>query len=171
MRWLCLGGVALLSACGSAEVRSQKLHDGSYEISCELPMDQCIFRVQDQCRNQRYRILEGTSEVKLVDAPPFEKAYHASRLHLVCSADGGRPLLGREQTSAAKPAPASDIVCTTGETRTCVGPGACKGGQACSPDRQGFGACDCGAVTPAAPALEPAPPTPPVETSPPTAAP
>lgn len=170
MRWLYLGGVALLAACGSAEIQSQKLKDGSYEVSCELPMDQCILRVQDQCRNQRYRIVEGTSEVKLLDAPPFEKAYHTSRLHLVCSDDGGEPLLGRKETTAAKAVPASNNVCATGDTRACVGPGACKGGQTCSPDRQSFGACDCGATTPPAPAVESAPPTPSAVTSPPPGA-
>jgi hypothetical protein len=166
MRWFCLVSVILLAACGAAEVQSQRLKDGSYNITCQLPMDECVRRVQDNCQVQRYRILEGTSEVKLRDAPPFEKAYHTSRLHLVCTNDGGEPLLSLdgEKPSAAQPAPASSTskVCTTGETRACVGPGACKGGQACSPNGQGFGACDCGPVTPTAP-VESAPPTPPAE--------
>lgn len=38
-------------------------------------------------------------------------------------------------------------LCSTGETRTCVGPGACQGGQSCLPDGSGFGPCDCGAAT------------------------
>jgi hypothetical protein len=92
MRWFGLVSVAaLLAACGAAEVQSQKLNDGSYKITCELSMDECIRRVQDQCRNQRFRILEGTSETRLRDAPPFEKAYHTSRLHLMCTDDGAAP--------------------------------------------------------------------------------
>lgn len=39
---------------------------------------------------------------------------------------------------------ATDMVCTPGETQECVGPGACRGGQACRADGSGFGACDCG---------------------------
>jgi len=35
--------------------------------------------------------------------------------------------------------------CTPGETRTCFGPGACRGGQACGADSQ-WGSCDCGAA-------------------------
>lgn len=35
-------------------------------------------------------------------------------------------------------------VCTPGTTQECVGPGACKGGQACKDDGTGYGACDCG---------------------------
>lgn len=34
-------------------------------------------------------------------------------------------------------------VCEPGETRACVGPGACEGGQQCSRDGE-WGACDCG---------------------------
>ena len=50
-------------------------------------------------------------------------------------------------------------LCTPGETRTCVGPAACEGGQMC--ERDGYwGACDCGGIGPsgihAAPASAPA---------------
>lgn len=35
-------------------------------------------------------------------------------------------------------------VCVPGDTRLCVGPGACRGAQACLQDRRGWSACDCG---------------------------
>jgi fibro-slime domain-containing protein len=35
--------------------------------------------------------------------------------------------------------------CTPGDTRECVGPGACRGGQMCDDDGAGWGDCDCGA--------------------------
>ena len=35
-------------------------------------------------------------------------------------------------------------MCTAGDTRACVGPGACQGGQLCGPDGS-WGSCDCGA--------------------------
>lgn len=159
MRWIFLASVSVLAACGAAEVQSQKLKDGSYSVTCELSMDECIRRVQDQCRLQRYRILEGTSETRLRDAPPFEKAYHTSRLHLTCTDDGATPLLSFGKTAAessAAPAPA----CSPGETRTCVGAGACKGGQACLADGKAFGPCDCGpSPPPAAAPLSPAAPS------------
>lgn len=165
MRWFSLASVSLLAACGAAEVQSQKLKDGSYNVTCELSMDECIRRVQDQCKNQRYRILEGTSETRLRDAPPFEKAYHTSRLHLTCTDDAADVLLSTDKPAAsAKPAdggqkPAAARSCAKGETRTCVGAGACQGGQACLEDGSGFGVCDCGptpgiAATP--PPAEPA---------------
>jgi hypothetical protein len=184
MRRLSLGfgSVTLLAACGAAEVQSQKLNDGSLQITCELSMDECIRRVQDHCKNQRFRILEGTSETRLRDAPPFERAYHTSRLHLVCTDDGAEVLLsvsGDKAKPGAAPAPAKPAakVCTTGQTRECIGAGACKGGQACLPDGSGFGPCDCGPAPAAAapstdaggvstpaplvPSASPATPTPP----------
>jgi hypothetical protein len=160
MRWLSLVSFTLLAACGASEVQSQKLKDGSWSFTCELAMDECIRRVQEQCRNQRYRILEGTSETRLRDAPPFERAYHTSRLHLVCNDDGANVLLslgGGSEQGAPKPT----IACSVGETRACIGPGACKGGQVCLPDGKGFGSCDCGpnatppASTPAEPVVPP----------------
>lgn len=182
MRWLVFGSASLLAACGAAEVQSQKLNDGSLQITCELSMDECLRRVQDQCKNQRYRILEGTSETRLRDAPPFERAFHTSRLHLVCTDDGADVLIsvgGKDKPAPeAKPAakPAAKL-CTTGQTRECVGVGACKGGQTCLADGSGFGTCDCGPspaptaaspdpaaasapTTPAAPGTSPVTPTP-----------
>jgi hypothetical protein len=160
MRWLGLISFTLLTACGATEMKSQKLQDGSWTFTCELAMDECIRRAQEQCPNQRFRIFEGTSETRLRDAPPFERAYHTSRLHLACTQDGANVLLavGGENAATANIAAKPAAACSVGETRACVGPGACKGGQACLADGKGYGACDCG---PATTAVEPAPtPTP-----------
>jgi hypothetical protein len=35
--------------------------------------------------------------------------------------------------------------CVPGESRACVGPGGCQGGQACKQDGTGYTGCDCGA--------------------------
>jgi hypothetical protein len=157
MRSLALGCLWLLTACGPAQFQQETLKDGSVKVSCELSMDECVRRAQDLCRNQRYRIIDGTSETRLRDAPPFERAYHTSRLHFECTDDGGKPLISLGSTPAA-PAEVKPPVarsCATGETRVCVGAAACKGGQACLADGSGFGPCDCGPV--AAPAPAPAP--------------
>jgi hypothetical protein len=152
MRWSPPLALALVSACGASEVQSQKLKDGSWSFQCELSMDECIRRAQEKCPNQRYRILEGTSETRLRDAPPFERAYHTSRLRLTCTNDGAEPLItlggdakvpAAASASPTAPAPRSPV-CSPGQTRECVGPGACKGGQVCLSDGGGFAACDCG---------------------------
>jgi hypothetical protein len=169
MRRFSLVGLLILTACGASEIEQQQLKDGSLNITCQLSMDECLRRVQDQCKNQRYRILEGTSETRLRDAPPFERAYHTSRVHLTCNDDGANVLLSLDSSKAAAP------TCEPGATRQCVGPGACKGGQACSADGKGFGNCDCGpkTVTPAAPDAASTPASQPASTgdTPPTAAP
>ncbi len=46
---------------------------------------------------------------------------------------------GSEESAADQKA------CTPGMSQACVGPGACKGGQACKADGSGYGPCDCGA--------------------------
>ena len=178
MRSLLLASVCLLTACGPAQFQQEKLNDGSFKVTCELSMDECVRRASDLCRNQRYRIIEGTSETRLRDAPPFERAYHTSRLHLACTNDGAEVLLSLDKPAvtdkpAADATKATAPLCSPGETRTCVGAGACQGGQACSADGKSFGACDCGPA-PAAPpapvepvtpaAAEAAPSVPPVNT-------
>jgi hypothetical protein len=161
LRCSSLLAVALLSACGASKVQSQRLNDGSLSFRCDLPMDACVRLAQEQCSNQRFRILEGTSETRVRDAPPYEQSYHSSSLRLVCTMDGAEPLFSfgsasKSPAAAALPAAAAPRapVCTQGQTRECVGAGACKGGQACLPDGTGFAACDCGPVV-VAPAPEP----------------
>jgi len=46
--------------------------------------------------------------------------------------------------------------CVPGETRACVGPGACQGAQACSDDGSVWSACNCGAAAADAGAISPA---------------
>jgi hypothetical protein len=38
-------------------------------------------------------------------------------------------------------------LCEPGESRACVGPGGCQGGQVCRPNGSGWAACDCGTGT------------------------
>jgi hypothetical protein len=57
--------------------------------------------------------------------------------------------------------------CVPGATQTCVGPGACRGGQSCLSDGSGFSVCDCGGGRAAAPSSADAPSSPSSSTSPP----
>lgn len=165
MHWPWLGLLAL-TACAANPVEQTRLKDGSIEVKCELALDECLRRVQTQCPHMRYRILGGTSETRLRDASPFERAYHSSRLHLICSDDGATVLVS---PGAPSPAPSQDATsvaatpkarsCSAGETRVCVGAGACQGGQACLPDGSGFGSCDCGSSAAAPSLVQPAAPS------------
>jgi hypothetical protein len=146
---LWLLGVIGLVACSGPEFKQQRLQDGSLQIECDLAMDECVRRAQDLCNYQRFRILDGTSETRVSDVPPLQRAHRTSRLHLKCTNDGAQPLLSLDRPPAVsvQPLPPTSV-CTPGETRACVGPGACQGGQSCLPDRSGFGSCDCGPVAP-----------------------
>lgn len=148
-RWLFLGCL-MLTACAGSPIEQSRLPDGTLRFTCQLAMDECVRRVQNQCPNQRFRILHGKSETRLRDAPPFERAYHTSHLHLKCSSDGAIEPLGSKEPEAGPnpPAPAMARACGIGETRGCVGPGGCPGGQVCLPDRSGYGPCDCGSAAP-----------------------
>lgn len=48
-----------------------------------------------------------------------------------------------ELEPSSEPAPAERI-CSPGVTQECVGPGGCRGGQACLPDGMLWSPCDCG---------------------------
>ena len=50
---------------------------------------------------------------------------------------------GSPSTTAGSAGAMSQNQCAAGDTRICVGPGACAGGQVCGSDRQ-WSACDCG---------------------------
>lgn len=53
------------------------------------------------------------------------------------------------------------LLCVPGETRSCVGPSGCKGGQACKADGSGYDPCDCGDLASSEPrTVAPAPPPP-----------
>jgi hypothetical protein len=145
MRWRWIVGLVLLGACRAGAFEQQRLADGSWQLTCRAPMDACVREIEKTCRDKRYRIVGGSSELRLRDAPPYETEYPTSRIGFVCSGVEA-PVVG------APAAPdASDLVsrmCGPGDTRICVGAGACSGGQTCKPDGSGFGPCDCGSTAP-----------------------
>jgi hypothetical protein len=53
--------------------------------------------------------------------------------------------------AAAAPQLAPNQICVPGVTQACLGPGACRGAQACLADGRGYGVCDCGTAAPSAP--------------------
>jgi len=141
-RWTV--GLVLLGACRPGAFEQQRLADGSWQLTCRAPMDACAREIEKTCRDKRYRIVAGSSELKLRDAPPYETEYPTSRLSFICN--------GAEAPTVDAAAPdASDRgarVCGLGDTRVCVGSGACNGGQTCKPDGTGFGPCDCRSAGP-----------------------
>jgi hypothetical protein len=140
---LALGGLLLLSRCAARSVELKHTTSGTWELVCGQAMDLCVREIENVCKEKRYRILRGMSETRLRDAPPYSTEYRTSRLEFVCSDDGGQMITAPSSESVWQSA---TRVCASGDTRACVGPGGCPGGQTCRPDGTGFGPCDCGAV-------------------------
>jgi hypothetical protein len=138
-RTAAIGGSLLLLACVSSGVERQQLADGSWQLTCQLSMDRCVQEVEKTCRDKRYAIIQGSSDTRLRDAPPFATEYHTSRLQFVCGDKAAQP-----PGAAGGATAAPKRICGAGDTRSCVGAGACAGGQTCLPDGSGYGRCDCG---------------------------
>jgi hypothetical protein len=141
---LWVGGLLLVAACVARSVELKHTQGGSWELICGLPMDGCVREIENTCKDKRYRILRGMSETRLRDAPPYSTEYRTSRLEFVCSDDGGQMLTAPSSESVWRSAAHA---CASGDTRSCVGPGACAGGQVCRPDGTGFAPCDCGPLS------------------------
>jgi hypothetical protein len=148
-----IGALSLVAACAARSVDLKHTTGGSWEITCALPMDACVREIENTCKDKRYRILRGMSETRLRDAPPYSTEYRTSRIEFVCSDDGGQMISAPSSESVWNSA---TRVCSAGDTRACIGAGACAGGQSCRPDGTGFGPCDCAGSKPsgdAGPAL------------------
>ena len=122
-----MAALTLLFACAASSVERQRLADGSWQLTCSLPMDACVREIEKVCKDKRYSILRGKSEIRRKDMP-YVTEYHTSRLAFVCD-EGEAPAMA---------------ACAPGATQYCLGPGACAGAQVCSADGSGFGPCDCG---------------------------
>jgi hypothetical protein len=154
------------AACGGS-VKTNPLPGGGYVVACEKGINACIGRAEVLCGDRGYTIVGGESTSKVVGGPnsAYRKVIYSGELSFYCGkfdapkceqgpvADENQVYqLSGAETSAPAPepvAPAPLRACVPGSTQTCVGPGACAGGQVCAADGQGFGPCDCGNTAPA----------------------
>jgi hypothetical protein len=153
-------GLLFLASCMMAgPVERRKLADGSWQLTCRLPMDECVRHLEAICMDKRYRILAGQSKRELRDVEPGTREYRTSELTVLCDRDAadfaaaaaaaspsGPPPPGAPPLPPPPPAPAAAprASCVPGAAQACVGPAGCNGGQACRADGSGFGPCDCG---------------------------
>jgi hypothetical protein len=134
-------------------------NDEIYRISCEDSITACRAEAQAVCAG-RYEVLESSGapvEPKRVTSAPgpastgprYQRKKWVGQMVVAC---GSSPASASEATpaapAAAEPAaaavPAPDRLCVPGATQECLGPGACRGAQACLTDGNGYGPCDCG---------------------------
>jgi hypothetical protein len=156
-----------LAACSrdARAVRLQALRadEELYRISCGAAIEVCREEAREVCHGD-YEVLESVGaavEPKRITTAPGPRTvgprYQRTGWlgHMVVSCGTGADLgssLG-EPTAAPSlrqgPVPPTpqlkpDQLCVPGVTQECLGPGACRGAQACLMDGRGYGTCDCG---------------------------
>ena len=152
----------LVSACSGASTRS--LGPDTWRVRCKSSMATCAAKADEVCSDRGYVVISGRSEKQIYGPEGQQVADERGELVVRCGSErtdatadagdegqsGGWRLPPRPDgrpTEQAAPSPAGRPVqkaCTPGETQMCVGPGACRGGQACRSDGSGFDPCDCG---------------------------
>lgn len=168
---LVAAALALALAC-SRSARSVRLPaftpgDEIHRISCEDTIGACRDEAERVC-GARYEVLESTGApvepVRVSSAPGpastgprYQRKKWLGQMVVACGRAGPPPSLAAEPAPSpatgapraaaapgAAPPAALDRLCVPGATQECLGPGACRGAQACLADGDGYGPCDCG---------------------------
>jgi hypothetical protein len=156
--------LSMFAGCSRPGVRMQSLPDGTRELECQVPLWKCLMHVDDYCKGASYEVLYALdkqqvfgSQQSTIEARTSEAVIRCQGQHVKLKGPLDPPPaaaapapFASAASSAKAPAPPA-LACVPGSTQTCVGPGACSGGQACMADGSGFAACDCGASTPPTP--------------------
>ena len=79
----------MVCSCSPSTVEQRRLADGSWQLTCMLPMDECVRRADDICSDQRYRVVRGRSRHVTLGALPSREDYRTSELTFVCGDDDG----------------------------------------------------------------------------------
>lgn len=147
---------------GARSVRLSALSPGDeiYRVSCEASIRACREEASDVCRGS-YEVLESTGAPiqpqRVTSAPGpastgprYQRLKWVGQMVIACgratppsSAGAEHPPLD-EAPGAGVELRAPDRSCTPGVTQECLGPGACRGAQACLAEGNGYGPCDCG---------------------------
>ena len=155
--------VVTIAGCSASGQPPAQQADGSYQLSCNGPLSECLQRAEHICKDQGYTVMgqdvhdlvgheQGQSQVEIRKS---EATVHCGK-----PAAGGREMVEVKREApvsmiAPDPAPAkaAPLACVPGTTQACTGPGGCKGGQACASDGSRYEPCDCGSksATPDAP--------------------
>jgi hypothetical protein len=137
-----------LSCSAAPPFASRRLSYGTYELTCKLPLAQCLDGADQVCDGTSYDVLSAHDRRTPIDARGLNQEIRASDAVIHCLK--GKPLFGAGPeapapvagTAAGQPSRA----CVPGATQVCVGSGACSGGQSCLADGSGYGPCACGPV-------------------------
>ncbi len=161
---LVLGG----SSCsGSARAVRLPVPPGSpdlFRVSCDKRISACREKAEQVCAGS-YEVLETTgasiepervkSSGPRYTGPRYQHAKWLGQMVIACGKTSatGETAVSLEQSPdapalSARPSTAlgAEQLCIPGVTLECLGPGACRGAQACLADGRGYGPCDCGTI-------------------------
>jgi hypothetical protein len=144
-----LAAMGLLAAgCATARTSTETLTDGTKHVRCRLSLPDCLVEVERLCQGRHYAVLRAVDEHDPRGGPELNTDVRTSEALVRCGPAIGWPAgvdpMAQPPAPIPPSPPASPRACVPGVTQACVGPGGCGGGQACSADGTGFGACDCG---------------------------
>ncbi len=143
--------------CSKGSGAPVKQPDGSYHLVCSGPLLDCLQQTERLCRDEGYTITRARDMHELLGHESGESQVQIRKSDAVvyCGKSvppSERPMIEvkREAPASARPPAAKEPAtqaCVPGSTQSCVGPGGCRGGQACASDGSRFEACDCGTST------------------------
>lgn len=152
----------LLNACArdanAVRLVSSSPREEIYRVTCKDDIRACRDEATLACKGA-YAVLESTGapvEPPRVTSAPgptstgprYQRRKWVGQMVVVCG-DGVPPPAEALQAPSESPSPpltvAPERLCIPGATQRCLGPAACSGAQACLPDGDGYGPCDCGA--------------------------
>jgi hypothetical protein len=84
-------------------VERRRLADGSWHLTCQLPMDECVRNFEAVCMEKRYRILSAQSKRDVRDVDPGTKEYRTSELTALCDRDSAQFAAAAASSPAAPP--------------------------------------------------------------------
>ena len=151
-----LCALLLAVACSHlSRIEPRKQEDGSYRVDCKDPLARCLTAFDGACPHG-YEILHAREHRKFYGPDAYNQPVVSSEAVARCRKPGQSTAEATSGGTGGAASKSSSSTCVPGATQTCVGPGACRGGQQCLADGAAFGPCDCGAPSPAAP-TSPAP--------------
>jgi hypothetical protein len=133
-----------------SRIEPRKQEDGSYRVDCKEPLARCVTAFEGTCPHG-YELLQGHEYKQFYGPDAFNQPVVTSEAVARCRKPGKSTAEATASGSGGAALKSSASACVPGATQTCVGPGACRGGQQCLADGTAFGPCDCGPPAPAAP--------------------
>jgi hypothetical protein len=133
-------------------VRTELGADGIYHLKCTTTLQVCLNQAEVICHQERYVVLRAFDLHDYAGDSVQPTETRQSEAFVRCGVrgtwgDANKSLMAEPVSPAPSAAPVvapPSRFCTPGASQACVGAAGCKGGQACAPDGNAFGPCDCG---------------------------